>query len=98
MIDKIQTKLKVIFTSKFAKFLGHFFLINLTLHFWAEINDPYGHVEEHIKIANMAWIISVCVFYLDKLVMSVYEIKKVKLLCEKSFQIIKNTKWSSDLN
>jgi hypothetical protein len=98
MIDKIQTKLKVIFTSKFAKFLGHVFLINLTLHFWAEINDPYGHVEEHVKVANTAWIISVCVFYLDKLVMSVYEIKKVKLLCEKSSEIIKVAKWSSDLN
>ena len=72
MIDKIQTKLKAIFTSKFAKFLGHVFLIMLTLHFWAEMNDPYGHVEEHVKVANTAWIISVCVFYLDKLIMSKY--------------------------
>ena len=98
MINKIQNKLKAIFTSKFAKFMGHVFIINLTLHFWAEMNDPYGHVEEHIKVANTAWIISVCVFYLDKLVMSVYEIKKVKLLCEKSSEIIKVAKWSSDLN
>lgn len=98
MINKIQSKLKSIFTSKFAKFLGHIFLIMLTLHFWAEINDPYGNVEEHVKVANTAWIISVCVFYLDKLVMSVYEIKEVKFLCEKSFKIIKSTKWSSDLN
>jgi hypothetical protein len=98
MINKIQNKLKAIFTSKFAKFMGHVFLIMLTLHFWAEMNDPYGHVEEHVKVANTAWIISVCVFYLDKLVMSVYEIKKVKLLCEKSSEIIKGAKWSSDLN
>ena len=75
MINKIQNKLKAIFTSKFAKFLGHVFLINLTLHFWAEMNDPYGHVEEHVKVANTAWIISVCVFYLDKLVMSKYKTK-----------------------
>jgi len=70
MINKIQNKLKAIFTSKFAKFIGHVFLINLTLHFWAEMNDPYGHVEEHVKVANMVWIIIVCLFYLDKLVMS----------------------------
>lgn len=75
MINKIPSKLKAIFTSKFAKLLGHLFLINLTLYFWAEINDPYGHVEEHIKIANMGWIISVCLFYLDKLVMSKYKTK-----------------------
>ena len=75
MINKIQSKLKAIFTSKFAKFLGHVFLIMLTLHFWAEINDPYGHVEEHVKVANTAWIISVCVFYLDRLVMSQYKTK-----------------------
>ena len=73
MIIKIQSKLKSIFTSKFAKFMGHVFLIMLTLHFWAEINDPYGHVEEHVKVANTAWIISVCVFYLDKLIMSKYK-------------------------
>ena len=75
MINKIQNKLKAIFTSKFAKFMGHVFLIILTLHFWAEMNDPYGNGEEHIKIANMGWIISVCVFYLDKLVMSKYKNK-----------------------
>jgi hypothetical protein len=75
MINEIQTKLKSIFTSKFAKFLGHIFLIMLTLHFWAEINDPYGGVEEHVKVANTAWIISVCVFYLDRLVMSKYKTK-----------------------
>ena len=75
MINKIETKLKAIFASKFAKFMGHTFLITATLHFWAEMNDPYGHVEEHIKIANMGWIISVCVFYLDKLVMSQYKTK-----------------------
>ena len=75
MIDKIQSKLKAIFTSKFAKFLGHVFLIMLTLHFWAEMNDPYGYVEEHVKVANTAWIISVCVFYLDKLIMSKYKTK-----------------------
>jgi hypothetical protein len=74
MINKIQTKLKAIFTSKSAKFLGHVFLIMLTLHFWAEINDPYGHVEEHVKVANTAWIISVCAYYLDRLVM--FNIKK----------------------
>ena len=73
MIDKIQNKLKAIFTSKFVKFMGHVVLINLTLHFWAEMNDPYGHVEEHVKVANTAWIISVCVFYLDKLIMSKYK-------------------------
>ena len=73
MIKKIQTKLKDIFTSKFAKFMGHIFLITATLHFWAEMNDPYGHVEEHVKVANTAWIISVCVFYLDKLIMSKYK-------------------------
>lgn len=72
MINKIQTNIKALFASKFAKFMGHVFLIMLTLHFWAEINDPYGHVEEHIKIANMGWIISVCVFYLDKLLMPSY--------------------------
>jgi hypothetical protein len=75
MINKIQNKLKAIFTSKFAKFMGHTFLIMATLHFWAEMNDPYGNVEEHIKIANMGWIISVCVFYLDKLAMSKYKTK-----------------------
>ena len=75
MINKIQSKVKAIFNSKFAKFLGHTFLITVTLHFWAEMNDPYGGVEEHIKIANMGWIISVCVFYLDKLVMSQYKTK-----------------------
>jgi hypothetical protein len=94
MINKIQP----IFTSKIAKFMGHVVLINISLHFLAEMNDPYEQLKEHIKIANMVWIISVCVFYLDKLVMSVYEIKKVKLLWEKSFEIIKRTKWSSDLN
>ena len=75
MINKIQNKLKATFTSKFAKFMGHVFLINLTLHFWAEMNDPYGHVEEHVKVANMVWIISVCVFYIDRLVMSQYKTK-----------------------
>ena len=75
MINKIQSKLKEIFTSKLAKFLGHVFLIILTLHFWAEMNDPYGHVEEHVKVANMVWIISVCVFYIDRLVMSQYNTK-----------------------
>ncbi len=75
MINKIQSKLKDIFTSKFAKFMGHVFLINLTLHFWAEMNDPYGQVEEHVKVANTAWIISVCVFYLDRLIMSKYKTK-----------------------
>lgn len=75
MTNKIQNKLKAIFTSKFAKFFGHVFLINLTLHFWAEMNDPYVHVEEHVKVANTAWIISVCVFYLDKLIMSKYKTK-----------------------
>ena len=75
MINRIQSKLKTISTSKFAKFLGHVVLINLTLHFWAEMNDPYGHVEEHVKVANTAWIISVCVFYLDKLIMSKYKTK-----------------------
>ena len=79
MINKIPSKLKAIFTSKFAKLLGHVFLINLTLHFCAEINDPYGHLEEHVKVANTAWIISVCVFYLDKLVMSKYK-TKIKLI------------------
>jgi hypothetical protein len=79
MINEIQSKLKSIFTSKFAKFLGHSFLIMLTLHFWAEINDPYGGVEEHVKVANTAWIISVCVFYLDRLVMSQYK-TKIKLI------------------
>jgi len=75
MIDKIRSELKTVFTSRFAKFMGHVFLINLTLHFWAEMNDPYGHVEEHVKVANMVWIISVCLFYLDKLVMSQYKTK-----------------------
>ena len=75
MIDKIQTKLKAIYTSKFAKFMGHTFLIIITLHFWVEINDPYGNVEEHIKIANMVWIISVCLYYLDNLIMSKYKTK-----------------------
>jgi hypothetical protein len=79
MINKVQSKLKAVFTSKFAKFLGHVFLIMLTLHFWAEINDPYGGVEEHVKVANTAWIISVCVFYLDRLVMSQYK-TKIKLI------------------
>ena len=74
MINKIQSKLKAIFTSKFAKFLGHVFLIMLTLHFWAEMNDPYGDVEEHVKVANKLWIISVCVYYSDSLVM--FNIKK----------------------
>jgi hypothetical protein len=41
----------------------------------AILNDPYGGVEEHVKIANTAWIISVCVFYLDRLVMSQYKTK-----------------------
>ena len=50
--------------------MGHVFLINLTLHFWAEMNDPYRHLEEHIKVADMLWIISVCVYYLDRLFMS----------------------------
>ena len=75
MIEKIQSKIKVIFTSKFAKFLGHLFLINLTFHYLAEMNDPYGYVEEHVKVANMVWIISVCLFYLDKLIMSEYKTK-----------------------
>ena len=75
MINKIETKLKAIFASKFAKFMGHTFLITATLHFWAEMNDPYGHVEEHVKVANSAWIISVCLFYLDKLIMSKYKTK-----------------------
>lgn len=75
MINKIQSKLRAIFTSTFVKFMGHVVLINLTLHFWAEMNDPYGHVEEHVKVANMVWIISVCLFYLDKLVMSKYKTK-----------------------
>ena len=75
MINKIQSKLKAIFKSKLAKFLGHVVLINLTLHFWAEMNDPYGHVEEHVKVANMVWIISVCLFYLDKIIMSEYKTK-----------------------
>ena len=75
MINKIQSKLKAIFTSKFAKFMGHVVLINLTLHFWAEMSDPYGNLEEHIKVADMVWIISVCVFYLDRLIMSKYKTK-----------------------
>lgn len=73
MINEIHTKIRALLSSRFAKFMGHVFLINVTLHFWAEMNDPYGHVEEHIKIANMVWIISVCVFYLDKLIMSQYK-------------------------
>jgi hypothetical protein len=85
----IMTNIKAIFASKFAKFVGHTFLIIATLHFWAEMNDPYGDVEEHIKIANMGWIISVCIFYLDKLIMSVYEIQKVNLLCIKAYEKIK---------
>jgi hypothetical protein len=36
-------------------------------------------VEEHVKVANTAWIISVCVFYLDRLVMSQYK-TKIKLI------------------
>ena len=79
MIHKIQTKFKAIFTSKFAKFLGHILLILATMHFCAEMNDPYGHVEEHVKVANMVWIISVCAFYLDKLIMSKYK-TKIELL------------------
>jgi hypothetical protein len=73
MINKIQNKLKAIFTSKFAKFLGHVFLIVATIYFVGEMSNPYA--EEHIKIANMAWFISVCVFYLDKLIMSKYKTK-----------------------
>jgi hypothetical protein len=72
MINKIQSKLGAIYTSKFAKFMGHVFLIIITLHFWVEMNDPYGQVEEHVKVANMVWIISVFVFYFDKLLMSKY--------------------------
>ena len=85
----IITITKAILASKFAKFVGHTFLITATLHFWAEMNDPYGDVEEHIKIANMGWIISVCVFYLDKLVMSVYAISEVNLFLEKAYDKIK---------
>jgi hypothetical protein len=98
MINKILTKLQAIFTSKFAKFLGHVFLIILTLHFWAEMNDPYGNVEEHIKIANMGWIISVCVFYLDKLVMSVYEIQKVNLFWKQVYKKLEVKRWGGNLN
>ena len=79
MINKIRSKFKALFNSKFAKFMGHVFLINLTLHFLAEMNDPYGHVEENVKVANMVWIISVCLFYLDRLVMSKYK-TKIELL------------------
>lgn len=73
MIDKIQTKLKAIFTSKFAKFIGHMLLIIATIYFVGEMSNPYA--EEHIKVADMAWFISVCVFYLDKLIMSKYKTK-----------------------
>jgi hypothetical protein len=94
MINKIQNKLKAIFTSKFAKFMGHVFLINLTLHFWAEMNDPYGGVEEYVKVANMLWIISVFVFYIDRLILSNYktkieplEAKKLRYFLTDSFTI-----------
>ena len=73
MIDKTQRKLKAILTSKFAKFMGHTFLIIATIYFVGEMSNPYA--EEHIKVANMAWFISVCVFYLDRLVMSQYQTK-----------------------
>ena len=79
IINKIQTKFNALLSSRFAKFMGHVFLINLTLHFWAEMNDPYENVEEHIKIANMVWVISVCVFYLDKLLMYKYKTKIERL-------------------
>lgn len=74
MIDKIKTKLQAILTSKFAKFMGHTLLIILTIYFVGEMSNPYA--EEHIKIADMIWFISVCVFYLDRLVMSKYKTKK----------------------
>ena len=77
MINKIQNKLKAIFTSKFAKFMGHTLLIIATIYFVGEMSNPYA--EEHIKIADMAWFISVCVFYLDRLVMSKYK-TKIELL------------------
>ena len=73
MIDKIHTKLKAIFISKFAKFMGHTLLIIATIYFVGEMSNPYA--EEHIKVADMAWFISVCVFYLDRLVMSKYKTK-----------------------
>ena len=77
MINKIQTKLKEIFTSKFAKLMGHTLLIILTIYFVGEMSNPYA--EEHIKIADMAWFISVCVFYLDTLIMSKYKTKIERL-------------------
>lgn len=55
-----------------VKFMGHTFLIIATFYFFMEMTDPYD-TEEHVKVADMAWIISVCVFYLDKWVMSKYQ-------------------------
>ena len=77
MIDKIHTKLKAIFISKFAKFMGHTLLIIATIYFVGEMSNPYA--EEHIKVADMAWFISFSVFYLDRLVMSKYK-TKIELL------------------
>jgi hypothetical protein len=45
----------------------------------------------------MGWIISVCAFYLDKLVMSVYEIQKVNLFWEQAYKKLEVKRWGGNL-